>query len=149
MFEWISTVKAGRLQKAVSSEIAAILQKFEGKRVLIKIEKLGATRSIRQNSYIHALFGIFSKELIDYTGDEQYDPKTLKNMVKTKFLLRDVFSAKTGEVTGQKVLRTRDLNKEDFAIFTDQVIRYAADEFHISLPQPGEETMLNFDTDEQ
>lgn len=139
MFEWISTVKNGRLQKGVSAEIAAILQKFESKRVLIKIEKLGATRSIRQNSYIHALIAIFSKELIDYTGDEQYTPSELKNMLKTKFLIRDVFSTKTGEVTGQKVLRTRDLNKEEFLIFTDQVIRYAADEFHITLPVPSEQ----------
>ena len=86
--------------------------------------------------------------MIEYTGDEQYDARTLKNMVKTKFLKRDVFNNKTGEVTGEIVLRTRDLNKEDFSIFTEQVIRYAADEFHISLPAPGEETMLNFEEDE-
>jgi len=150
MFEWFSTVKNGRLQKGVSTEISSTLQKFEGKRILVRIEKVGATRSIRQNSYLHALFDIFSKSMIEYTGDEQYDAKTLKNMVKTKFLMRDVFNSKTGEVTGQIVLKTRDLNKEDFAIFTEQVIRYAATEYNITLPIPEEqfEMDLNDETNQ-
>lgn len=150
MFEWFSTVKNGRLQKGVSTEISSTLQKFEGKRILVRIEKVGATRSIRQNSYLHALFDIFSKSMIEYTGDEQYDAKTLKNMVKTKFLMRDVFNSKTGEVTGQIVLKTRDLNKEDFAIFTEQIIRYAATEYNITLPIPEEqfEMDLNDETNQ-
>ncbi len=137
--EFFTSVKNGLLQKGVSKEIAELIKSFEGKRIRIRIEKVGATRTIRQNSYLHLAVGIFSKALIEYTGDEQYDPETLKNMLKTKFLLKDVFNQKTGEVTGQIVLRTRDLNKEDFAIFTDKIIRYAATGFHITIPVPEEQ----------
>lgn len=145
MFEYFTTVKSGKFQKNVTEQIRKDLLNFEGKRVKVRIEKLGETRTIRQNSYLHALFGIFSKEMVDYTGDEMYTPAKIKSMMKTKFLLRDVVSEKTGLVTGQEVLRTRDLNKEDFAIFVEQVIRYAAMEYHFTLPYPGEEMELILD----
>jgi hypothetical protein len=64
--------------------------------------------------------------------------------------MHDVFNSKTGEVTGQIVLKTRDLNKEDFAIFTEQIIRYAATEYNITLPIPEEqfEMDLNDETNQ-
>jgi len=137
--EFFTSVKNGLLQKGVSKEITELIKSFEGKRIGIKIYKLAGTRSVRQNNYLHLLFDIASKALIDYTGDEIYTPAKVKNMMKTKFLLRDVVSEKTGLLTGQEILRTRDLNKEDFSMFTEQVLRHFAMEFNIVLPVPNEQ----------
>jgi hypothetical protein len=143
MPEYITLITNGHIQRNIQERIGVDLAEFEGKRVLIKIMKLGSTRSAQANAYFHAMITIFSHALIDYTGDEIYKPELVKDMVKTKFLLKDIINEKTGEVIGQHVLRTRDLNKTDFAEFTDKVIRWAASEFHIVLPLPGEEMEMD------
>jgi len=145
IYEFISLVKNNKLQKGVSVQIAELIKSFEGKRLRIRIEKAGASRSHRQNNFLHLLFGIASQELISYTGDEMYTPAKVKNMMKTKFLLRDVVSEKTGLITGQEVLRTRDLNKEDYSVFIEQVMRHFSTEYNIILPSANEQFEMDLD----
>ena len=145
IYEFLSLVKNNKLQKGVSVQIAELIKSFEGKRLRIRIEKAGASRSLMQNNFLHLLFGIASQELISYTGDEMYTPAKIKNMMKTKFLLRDVVSEKTGLITGQEVLRTRDLNKEDYSVFIEQVMRHFATEYNIILPSANEQFEMDLD----
>jgi len=141
--EYLSLIKAGQIQRNVFNELLKDLPEYEGKRVVIRISPL-TTRTNRQNSYLHALFTIFSKELIDYTGDTSYTKDLVKSMAKTKYLLKRQVNEETGEVIGEYVQETHKLNKEEFTVFTKQVIGWAADAFGIHLPLPGESEQFDY-----
>lgn len=138
MTEYLTRIIDGKTSRSVARQIAECLKGMEGKKVFIRITPAN-TRSLQQNRYLHALFEIFAKSLVDLTGDTCYDKELVKNMAKTKFLLKDIVHEETGEVIGQYVQETRSLNKEQFYEFTKQVIGWAADKFEIHLPLPNEQ----------
>lgn len=140
---YYSDVKDAKLQRNVSENIKNELAGFNGKRVIITIKRLKAQRSSQQNKYLHVLFTIFKDELNEL-GNE-FTMQQVKDLCKRKFLFYDLVDKSTGEVLGQDVKQTSALNKMEFADFTENVIRWAADFFHITLPVPGENIELDFD----
>lgn len=144
-FEYYSNVKEGQLQTNVRKQIAKDLSFFEKKRVKIVIEKLSAKRSNAQNSYLHALFTMYSIAMIDYTGDRDYTPAFIKNICKTEYLTKDKINEGTGEVIGKYVKDTSTLSKEEMSTFYDQIIQGAAEKHNIILMYPNEKGMLDFE----
>lgn len=100
----------------------------------IIIKKRRVKRSLNQNAFLHVLLTIFSKSLVELTGDKSLTMQRIKNMVKLKFLKVDVVNTETGEVIGEEVLDTSSLTKEQMATFIEDIYRYAAETFHIVLP---------------
>ena len=135
--ELYSTVKDGKLQPSTTKQILKCLQGYEGKRVIVTIEKLSSKRSSQQNRYLHLLFTIFTEELNEL-GNE-FTMMEVKDLCKAKFALIDVFNEKTGEVLGQRIKGTSAMNKTELSDFVESVIRWAADSFGIVLPYPNEQ----------
>lgn len=135
--EYFSNVKDGRLQKSVSFSIAKDLKYYEDKRIRITIEKLKSKRSLEQNAYLHLLFTLFTKALNDL-GNE-FSMLEVKELCKCKFATIDVINEKTGEVIGQRIKGTSEMNKTELSEFIESIIRWAADYFHIILPYPNEQ----------
>lgn len=94
-------------------------------------------RSLSQNNYIHLLFTIFKNEL-NQLGNE-FKMEQVKEIAKAKFLTVDVVNESTGECIGQRVKGTHELSKVEMMEFVENVIRWAADMFHITLPLPNEQ----------
>jgi len=94
-------------------------------------------RSLAQNAYIHLLFTIFKTEL-NALGNE-FTMEQVKEIAKAKFLTIDVVNENTGECIGQRVKGTHELSKVEMMEFVENVIRWAADMFHITLPYPNEQ----------
>ena len=94
-------------------------------------------RSLSQNNYIHLLFTIFKNEL-NQLGNE-FKMEQVKEIAKAKFLTVDVVNESTGECIGQRVRGTHELSKVETMEFVENVIRWAADMFHITLPYPNEQ----------
>jgi hypothetical protein len=115
---------------------------FKGKTIEIIARKKRSRRSCQQNRYLHLLFNIFSAELINYTGDKQYTPSVIKEMMKFKFLLTDIANEETGEITGQYIKGTHELKKSEMIDFIDDVVRYAAENYGIKLPMANEQFEL-------
>lgn len=138
--ELISPVKNGKLQPSTTQSILKVLCGMEGKKVRITLEKVSAKRSIRQNSYLHLLFNIFTEALNDL-GNE-FTPDEVKELCKAKFCLIDVMNVDTGEVIGQRIKGTSEMTKIEFAEFIENIIRWSADYFHIVLPYPQEQLTL-------
>lgn len=140
-FEFFSDVKEHKLQSNIRKLIEDCLKQFEGKRISITIKRIKSKRSLNQNNYIHLLFTIFAKELTSLTGTN-YSPETVKNMCKLKFALIDVVDEKTGEVIGQDLEATSKMSKSRCSEFTEDIIRWAADQFGIILPYPNEQVEI-------
>ncbi len=69
----------------------------------------------------------------------------VKAICKTKFCTIDVINNDSGEVIGQRIKGTSEMNKMEMVEFIDNVIRWAADYFRIVLPFPGENIKIDFE----
>lgn len=102
--------------------------------------KSKSQRSLSQNAYIHLLFTIFKNEL-NQLGNE-FTMTEVKELAKAKYLIIDVVNESTGECIGQRVKGTHELTKGEMTEFIENVIRWAAEMFHIVLPYPSEQIQV-------
>lgn len=137
-----SDVKNGRLQKNASQNIAAEIQRHEGKRIEVKIRRISSKRSLPQNAYLHLLFTIFTNEL-NALGNT-FQMIEVKELLKTKFATMDVFNEATGEVIGQRVKGTSEMSKGEMIEFIDSIIQYGKEMFDFNLPYPNESMTFEF-----
>jgi hypothetical protein len=135
--ELFSTVKNGKLQPKTTKEILSVLDGLEGKRVIVTIEKLSSKRSLEQNRYIHVLFTMLKDALNDLGNDFTMDE--IKELCKAKFALIDVINEESGEIIGQRIKGTSEMNKIELNEFFESIIRWAAETFNIKLPYPNEQ----------
>ena len=121
--------------------LADTLATFSG-RISITIQKVKKVRSNQQNRYLHAAFTILSTELINYTGDERYTAVMVKDIVKCKFLTVDMINESSGEVIGTRIKSTTELSTLEMNEFIENMIRWAAEQFNITIPYPNENLEL-------
>ncbi len=112
---YISEIKNGKLQPNVTRRLLNDFRQWEGKKVLLSVEKLRSKRSIKQNAYLHLAFTIIKEGLNDLGND--FSVLEIKELLKYKFLLTEVFSEKTGEIFGQRIRGTSELSKEELCDF--------------------------------
>jgi hypothetical protein len=124
------------------SFVAEIKLYFKGKNIEVIARKKRSRRSLQQNRYLHMLFGIFSREMIDLTGDRDWTPAVIKSEMKLMFLKTEKVDEETGEVQGEYIKDTHNLNKTEMAEFFDNIIQYAAMKHGIKLKYPNEQLDL-------
>lgn len=134
--EIISSVENGILNRN-RNQIAEVIKSFEGKEIIITIEKKKKKRTSNQNAYLHALFTIFKNEL-NALGNK-YSAAEVKELCKFKFAKKDVVNEHTGEVIGQRIQGTSEMSTTELNEFIEEVIQWAAEMFNIQLPYPNEE----------
>jgi hypothetical protein len=97
-------------------------------------------RTTQQNRYMHLMFSLIQKGFYDRGYRE------IKSGDDAKYVMKDLFLSYTAEnETGGKVKlvrRTRDLNKEQMAVFIDECIQFAAENLDVVIPPP--DTQLTF-----
>ena len=138
--EFITNVNKGKLGGITSRQIKTTIEKYEGYRIILTIDKCSPKRSNQQNSYIHLLFTILTDALNDL-GNE-FNMLEVKDMMKAKYLLVDVVNEKTGEILGQRIKGTSECTTIELNNFFENVIRWGA-ELGIVLPYPNEELELD------
>lgn len=132
-------IKDGVLSIANRKAFMSELAQMKNGNVTIKVSRKNQ-RSLQQNAYLHLLFTIFKNEL-NQLGNE-FTMLEVKDLCKAKYLTVDVVNISTGECIGQRVKGTHELTKIEMMQFVDDVIRWAADFFHIILPYPNEQTEI-------
>jgi hypothetical protein len=132
--EYYSNVVDGKLQNNVRENIAKELKAFDGKRVVVTIEKIKSKRSLQQNRLWWLYITIIANEL-GYSKEEMHE------IAKMKFLKREKVDENTGEVFPYLTSTTK-LNKSEFADLVNDLIRWAAEAFNIVLPLPNEQTEI-------
>ena len=138
--EFITNVNKGKLGSITSQQIKTTIEKYEGYRIILTIDKCSPKRSHQQTSYIHLLFTILTDALNDL-GNE-FNMLEVKDMMKAKYLLVDVVNEKTGEILGQRIKGTSECTTIELNNFFENVIRWGA-ELGIVLPFPNEPLELD------
>jgi hypothetical protein len=113
----LAIVKDGKLQLDDMQEYLRNLQKLNGEKVTVKIEKFKKARSLGENSYFH---GVVCQILSDELG---YSPEEIKGILKWKF----------------KIKSTADLSTVEFEEFMTKVRVWVSGELGIYIPSPNED----------
>lgn len=129
--KYFANVTNGKIQKNVSLLIKQTLTEFEGKGIVITIEKKKSTRSAEQNSLYFLYVEILAKEL-GYTKDEMHE------IIKFKFNRKHKVNEKTGEVL-EYIGSTTSLSVSEFTEYLDSLRIWASEMFNVYLPLPDEQ----------
>lgn len=106
---YFAKVEEGKLKITNRKSFDLEIEALEGKRLQITIER-NSKRTSPQNRYLHALFTIFTKALNELGNN--FKVEEVKELVKCKFLTIDVVNEGTGEVIGERVKGTHELDKK-------------------------------------
>lgn len=135
------SIKDGKLTLANRKRFDQELKDFKDCQVEIIIKKKNR-RSNPQNRYY---WGVVVKEVqlrMIELGNE-VDPETVHEYLKDKFNKVDVYGP-GGEVIDSMGGTTTEMNKEDFGIYVDKIIRWAAEVLEITIPYANESLELSF-----
>jgi hypothetical protein len=102
----------------------------------VEIVRYRARRTDTQNRYywpcVVQPFADFLRGQGETITDEQ-----AHDLMKAKFLTVTVTNSGTGEVIGERVRSTTELNVDEFSEYLEKVIAWLADMFGIECPIPG------------
>lgn len=135
------TIKEGKLTLANRKRFEQDLQSFKDCSVELSVKKRNR-RSNPQNRYY---WGVVVKEiqlrLIQLGND--FDADTVHEFLKDKFNKKEIIGD-GGEVLDYLGGTTTGMNKEEFTIYLDKIIEWAASFLQIAIPYPDEKLELQF-----
>jgi polyhydroxyalkanoate synthesis regulator phasin len=122
------------------------LKQFAGKSVKVTVEKWKKQRSLNQNAYYH---GSLIVQVIDALVNSGYPRSELSaeivhDMLKAKFLKKDIVNEQTGEVL-RVIVSTSSLTTTEFMDYIDDIARWMAEYLNTVLILPNEQSTLNFE----
>jgi hypothetical protein len=132
-------VKNGGLTITNEKRLSEDLKKFPDCDVEMIIKRKGQ-RSNPQNRYYWGIVITEIKLRLRELGND-FDSETVHEFLKQKFNGEKIIIPGTGEIieVGQT---TTELNKEEFSIYLEQVIRWANQTLEIIIPEAGEQTQM-------
>jgi hypothetical protein len=142
-FEIRSEVKNGSLTRN-RNLIKDAIETFEGKQIIIKIEKAKKKRSTQQNRFYYGVIIPIVQNCLKEAGHIMTSEST-HDLIKLKFLKETLFvNEDTGEVI-ERIKSTTELSTSQFMDLIVQINDFTFEYFGVSLPEPGEEIFLKFD----
>ena len=133
-------IRNGRMEFKQRSVFLSDIEKLKDGEYIVSVEKKKKKRSIDQNAYIHALFTLL-KDSLNELGNS-FTMEQVKEMMKFKFLLVEMYNKDTGALIGSRIRGTSELTTWELNEFFEKIIAYAADEFGIILPYPNEQLRI-------
>lgn len=141
--EIISSVVDGKLKRNRNTVFDAI-RSFEGKEVLITIQRMRKHRSNNQNRYYWGVVVECWKHLLKQSQGEIYSSQEVHDFLKMNFNYREIVDESTGEIlrTTKSTAENSTTEMEEYLL----VCRQKAEQlFDFIIPEPNEEMELKFD----
>jgi hypothetical protein len=133
--EYVTTghVEGGKLEIRNRAQLSQALRGMKDGEVLIRIERLRATRSQRQNAWY---WGVIVQMLADHTG---YTPDEMHEVLKAKFIpKRFAVADGNGEIRDELVIggSSAALNTVEFGEYCEAIRQWAAENLSVVIPDP-------------
>lgn len=139
-YEIISEVKNGSLTRNRNLIKDAIVT-FEGKQVVIKIEKFKKKRSTQQNRFYYGVIIPIVQNCLKEAGHIMTSEST-HDLIKLKFLKETLFvNETTGEVI-ERIKSTTELSTSQFMDLLAEINNFTFEYFGVSLPSPNDDLIL-------
>lgn len=133
--EYVTTglIAGGKLEIRNRAGLSQALRGMRDGEVLIRIERLRATRSTKQNAYY---WGVIVQLLSDLTG---FTPDEMHDILKAKFIpKRFAVADGNGEIRDELVIggSTAILNTVEFGEYCEAIRQWAAKNLCLVIPDP-------------
>lgn len=139
-FEIISEVKNGSLTRN-RNLIKDAIETFEGKQIVIKIEKFKKKRSTQQNRFYYGVIIPIVQNCLKEAGHIMTSEST-HDLIKLKFLKETLFvNENTGEVI-ERIKSTTELSTSQFMDLLAEINNFTFEYFGVSLPSPNDDLTL-------
>lgn len=139
-YEIISEVKNGTLTRNVNL-IKDAIQTFEGKHIIIKIEKAKKKRSTQQNRFYYGIVIPIVQNCLKEAGHIMTNEST-HDLIKLKFLKETLFvNEDTGEVI-ERIKSTTELSTSQFMDLLAEINNFTFEYFGVTLPNPNDDLTL-------
>lgn len=141
-FEIISEVKNGTLTRN-RNLIKDAIATFEGKQVVIKIEKAKKKRSTQQNRYMWSVIVPIVRNCLKESGNIFNDEQT-HELIKYKFLKETILiKEETGEFV-ERIKSTTELSTSEINEYFASIKEWVFDFWGVEIPEPNQEIFLKF-----
>lgn len=139
MLSYNATVTNGKLVIVHKERLLKELQSFEGKALVISIEKRKKNRSSPQNRFYWSVcVQLVLKGLIDAGWNaSEVDTETVHDYLKAKFLKKEVVNTNTGEIIELNA-STKKLSTVEFMDYIASIQQWAAEYLGLFIPSPNE-----------
>ena len=139
-FEIISEVKNGSLTRN-RNLIKDAIETFEGKQIVIKIEKFKKKRSTQQNRFYYGVVIPIVQNCLKEAGHIMTSEST-HDLIKLKFLKETLFvNETTGEVI-ERIKSTTELSTSQFMDLLAEINNFTFEYFGVNLPSPNDDLTL-------
>ena len=139
-YEIRSEVKNGTLTRNVNL-IKDAIQTFEGKQIVIKIEKFKNKRSTQQNRFYYGIVVPIVQNCLKEAGHIMTNEST-HDLIKLKFLKETLFvNETTGEVI-ERIKSTTELSTSQFMDLLAEINNFTFEYFGVTLPSPNDDLTL-------
>ena len=139
-YEIRSEVKNGTLIRNVNL-IKDAIQTFEGRQIIIKIEKAKKKRSTQQNRFYYGVIIPIVQNCLKEAGHVMTTEST-HDLIKLKFLKETLFvNETTGEVI-ERIKSTTELSTSQFMDLLAEINNFTFEYFGVSLPSPNDDLTL-------
>jgi hypothetical protein len=140
IYEIISEVRNGTLTRNTNL-IKDAIQTFEGKQIVIKIEKAKKKRSTQQNRFYYGVIIPIVQNCLKEAGHIMTNEST-HDLIKLKFLKEALFvNEETGEVI-ERIKSTTELSTSQFMDLLAEINNFTFEYFGVSLPSPNDDLTL-------
>lgn len=125
------------------------IQYFNGKNVVISFSKVKKSRSNNQNRfYWGVVIPLIQNGLLEATGElRSADDIHYKILLPMFAPINEIVNKDTGEIIIER-LTSSDLTTTQFMEYIMEIQKWASEFLNIDIPNPNEETLLNFDYEE-
>lgn len=142
-FEIRSHVSEGKLTRN-RNLITEAIQSFEGKDVIVKIEKAKRKRSNPQNAYMWSCIIPIMRNALKDAGYTMTN-EAVHDLLKLRFLKETIIvNEDTGECI-ERVKSTTELSTSQMMDYFSEITQFAAEYFSVVIPEPNESITLNLD----
>lgn len=142
-YEIRSHVTEGKLTRN-RNLITEAIASFEGKDVVIKIEKAKKKRSNSQNAYMWGVVIPLMREALKESGHTMTN-ESVHELLKFRFLKESILvNEETGECV-ERIKSTTELSTTQMMEYFMDIQKFALEYFGVNIPDPNEEIKLNFD----
>ena len=139
-YEIITSVVNGKLKRNANL-IYDALNSFEGKEIVIKIEKVRKKRSNPQNRHYWGIVVPLVQQGLKETGNIMTAEMT-HELLRLRFLKEQInVNEKTGEFL-ERIKSTTELSTSQFMDYISEIQQFSAEYFNINIPNPNEDLTL-------
>lgn len=140
-----SKVENGKLIRN-RKQLNDVVGSFEGKEILITVEKAKKQRSNQQNRYYWgACLPLVQQGLKEATGELRSVESIHYNILLKMFApVNEIVNTQTGEVITESI-SSSEMGTVQFMEYIQEIQKWAAEFLGIDIPSPNEETTLNFE----